>query len=137
MSSQSGERFRSIVGTIWWSQLFGQRIGRLDPTTGEITAWKPPFYGPRRLRVGADGIVWVPGYGSGVLGRFDPTIERWKVYDLPTGPPGPPGYGNAEEPYALNANRKTGDVWITGSASDTGRKPPRLITHHAPSTRSQ
>ena len=76
-------------GTIWWSQLFGQRIGRLDPTTGEITAWKPPFYGPRRLRVGADGIVWVPGYGSGVLGRFDPTIERWKVYDLPTGPPGP------------------------------------------------
>ncbi len=106
-------------GTIWWSQLFGQRIGRLDPATGEITAWKPPFYGPRRLRVGADGIVWVPGYGSGVLGRFDPTIERWKVYDLPTGPPGPPGYGNAEEPYALNANRKTGDVWITGSASDT------------------
>ncbi len=106
-------------GTIWWSQLFGQRAGRLDPTTGEITAWKPPFYGPRRLRVDNDGIVWVPGYGSGVLGRFDPTIERWKVYDLPTGPAGPPGFGNPEQPYALNANRQTGDVWITGSASDT------------------
>jgi cysteine-rich repeat protein len=106
-------------GAIWFSQLFGQRIGRLDPGTGTITAWKPPFYGPRRLRVGADGIVWVPGYGSGVLGRFDPAIERWKVYDLPTGPPGPAGFGNAEEPYALNANRQTGDVWVTGSASDT------------------
>jgi cysteine-rich repeat protein len=104
---------------IWFSQLFGQRIGRLDPSTGEITAWKPPFYGPRRLRVGADGIVWVPGYGSGALGRFDPTIERWKTYPLPTGIAGPPGYGNSEEPYALNANRQTGDVWITGSASDT------------------
>ena len=106
-------------GKIWFSQLFGQRIGRLDPDTGEIKVWKPPFYGPRRLRVGADGIVWVPGYGSGVLGRFDPTIERWTVYDLPTGPSLPPGYGNAEEPYALNANRRTDDVWITGSASDT------------------
>jgi virginiamycin B lyase len=106
-------------GEIWFSQLFGQRVGRLDPASGTITVWKPPFYGPRRLRAGADGIVWVPGYGSGVLGRFDPAIERWKVYDLPTGPPGPPGYGNAEEPYALNANRQTGDVWITGSASDT------------------
>jgi cysteine-rich repeat protein len=61
----------------------------------------------------------VPGYGSGVLGRFDPAIERWKVYPLPTGIAGPPGYGNSEEPYALNANRQTGDVWITGSASDT------------------
>jgi len=104
---------------IWFSQLFGQRIGRLDPTTGSITAWKPPFYGPRRLRVGADGVVWVPGYGSGVLGRFDPTIERWKTFALPTGIAGPPGYGNSEQPYALNANRQTGDVWITGSASDT------------------
>jgi cysteine-rich repeat protein len=106
-------------GDIWFSQLFGQRVGRLDPATGNITAWKPPFYGPRRLRVGADGIVWVPGYGSGVLGRFDPTIERWKTFDLPTGVALPPGYGNSEQPYALNANRQTGDVWITGSASDT------------------
>jgi len=106
-------------GTVWFSQLFGQRIGRIDPATSAITAWKPPFYGPRRLRVGADDVVWVPGYGSGVLGRFDPTIERWKVYPLPTGIAGPPGYGNSEEPYALNVNRQTGDVWITGSASDT------------------
>jgi len=41
------------------------------------------------------------------------------VYDLPTGIALPPGYGNSEQPYALNVNRQTGDVWITGSASDT------------------
>jgi cysteine-rich repeat protein len=106
-------------GTVWFSQLFGQRIGRIDPTTSAITVWKPPFYGPRRLRIGSDNIVWVPGYGSGVLGRFDPAIERWKVYDLPTGIAGPPFYGNSEQPYALNVNRQRGDVWVTGSASDT------------------
>jgi len=106
-------------GTIWWSQLFGQRIGRFDPTTEVLTAWKPPFYGPRRLHADQDGIVWVPGYGSGVLGRFDPKIERWKTYDLPTGLPVAGGEGTSETPYSLNANRRTGEVWVNGSDSDT------------------
>ncbi len=106
-------------GSVWFSQLFGQRIGRYVPATGRLDAWKPPFYGPRRLHADADGIVWVPGYGSGVLGRFDHATERWKVYDLPTGVHGPPGYGTSELPYSLNANRRTGEVWINGSNSDS------------------
>src|SRR5207244_6028008 len=32
-------------GTIWWSQLFGQRVGRLDPTTGEIPPGSRPSTG--------------------------------------------------------------------------------------------
>jgi cysteine-rich repeat protein len=106
-------------GGVWWSQLFGQRIGHVDPLTGEVRAWKPPFWGPRRLHADQDGILWVPGYGDGVLGRFDPAIEGWKVYDLPSGLPDPDGYGTSETPYSLNANRRTGEVWVTGSNSDT------------------
>jgi cysteine-rich repeat protein len=106
-------------GTVWYSQLFGERIGRFDPASGMLVDWRPPFFGPRRLHVGADGIVWVPGFASGVLGRFDPTIERWKVYDLPTGLPGPPGFGTSETPYSLNANRRNGEVWVNGTNSDT------------------
>ena len=105
--------------SVWYSQLFGQRIGHLDPTTGAIRDWRPPFFGPRRLHADAHGIVWVPGYASGVLGRFDPTIERWKVYPLPTGVPGPDGFGYSDTPYSLNANRKNDEVWVNGSASDT------------------
>ncbi len=105
--------------TVWWSQLFGDRIGHYDPATDTLKAWRPPFYGPRRLAADQDGIAWVPGYGSGVLGRFDPTTERWKVYPMPTGIPGPPGFGTSETPYNLNANRQTGQVWINGSNSDT------------------
>jgi cysteine-rich repeat protein len=104
-------------GTIWWSQLFGQRIGRFDPVTETLRAWRPPFYGPRRLHAGDDGMVWVPGYGTGVLGRFDPRIERWKQYELPTGLRD--AFGTSELPYALNTNWRNGDVWITGSNSDT------------------
>ena len=106
-------------GTVWYSQLHGQRIGRFTPGLDTIKDWRPPFYGPRRLHVDAEGIVWVPGYGSGVLGRFDPAIERWKVYPLPTGRPGPEGFGYSETPYALNANRNNAEVWVTGTNSDT------------------
>ena len=84
-----------------------------------MKAWRPPFFGPRRLSADQDGIAWVPGYGSGVLGRFDPANERWKVYPIPTGISGPEGYGTSETPYNLNANRQTGQVWINGSNSDT------------------
>ena len=58
----------------------------------------------------ADGIVWVPGFGSGVFGSFDPKTEKWKVYELP----------NAENqtPYALNIDPK-GYVWICGTNSDS------------------
>jgi cysteine-rich repeat protein len=99
--------------TVWWSQLYGHKIGRIDPHTGAVTAWRPPFDGPRRLAVGPDNVVWVPGYGTAQLGRFDPRTEAWKVYDLPTLPKG------SDLPYNVNVNRTTGDVWITGSNSDT------------------
>lgn len=99
--------------TVWWSHLFGHMIGRVDPVSGEVTAWRPPFDGPRRLEVGPDNVVWVPGYGSGELGGFDPRTETWKVYDLPTQPTG------EELPYNVGANKRNGEVWITGSNSNT------------------
>jgi cysteine-rich repeat protein len=99
--------------SVWWSQLFGDMIGRVDPVSGAVQSWRPPFDGPRRLFTGPDSTVWVPGYGSGELGHFDPITETWKVYKLPIQPIG------EELPYDLSVNRATGDVWITGSNSDT------------------
>jgi cysteine-rich repeat protein len=105
--------------SVWWSQLFGDRIGHYVPSTNTMKAWRPPFYGPRRLGADQNGIVWVPSYGSGVLGRFDPTIERWKIWPMPTGQPDPSGFGTSETPYNLYVNRLNGQVWINGSNSDT------------------
>ena len=65
---------------IWYSKLNANRIGRIDPKTddGAIKEWNPPFRGPRRLHVAQDGVVWVPGFGSGVFGKFDPKTEKFK-----------------------------------------------------------
>src|SRR6185295_13956112 len=62
---------------------------------------------------GPDNVVWVPAYGSGQLGRFDAASDTWNGYTLPTQPVG------QELPYDISVNRSTGEVWITGSDSDT------------------
>jgi streptogramin lyase/mono/diheme cytochrome c family protein len=99
-------------GMIWYSKLNGNRIGRIDPKApdGDVTEWNPPFRGPRRLHVAPDGIVWVPGFGSGVFGKFDPKTEKWTTYPLPD-------YLN-QIPYALNV-APDGMVWICGTGNDT------------------
>jgi streptogramin lyase/plastocyanin len=107
-----GLDYSPVDGMIWYSKLNGNRIGRIDPKApdGDITEWNPPFRGPRRLHVAPDGMVWVPGFGSGVFGKFDPETEEWTTYPLPN-------YIN-QIPYALNV-APDGMVWICGTGNDT------------------
>jgi streptogramin lyase len=100
-------------GHIWYTKLNGNRVGRIKPEVpgGDAKEWIPPFVGPRRLHVAPDGMVWVPGCGSGVFAKFNPETEKWTVYDLP----------NKENqfPYALNIHPQTGDIWICGTTDDS------------------
>ncbi len=107
-----GIDFSPVDGTIWYSKLNGNRIGRIDPRAkdGNIKEWNPPFRGPRRLHIAPDGMVWVPGFGSGVFGSFNPKTEKWKVYKLPN--------ADNQIPYALNV-APDGMVWICGTNSDS------------------
>jgi virginiamycin B lyase len=107
-----GLDYSPIDGMIWYSKLNGNRIGRIDPNVadGDIKEWNPPFRGPRRLHLAPDGMVWVPGFGSGVFAKFDPNTEYWTVYELPD--------AENQIPYALNVD-KDGIVWICGTGNDT------------------
>ncbi len=100
-------------GHIWYTKLNGNRVGRIDPEVpdGDVKEWIPPFVGPRRLHVAADGMVWVPGCGSGVFAKFNPATEKWTVYDLPD--------KENRFPYALNVHPQTGDIWICGTTNDS------------------
>ncbi|MFP6671010.1 MAG: hypothetical protein VB857_06295, partial [Pirellulaceae bacterium] len=122
--------FSPVDGMIWYTKLNGNRIGRIDPKApdGNIKEWNPPFRGPRRLHVAQDGMVWVPGFGSGVFGKFDPTTEKWKVYDLPD--------KDNQIPYALNIDPK-GYIWICGTNNDVlhrfNPKTEELVEFRLPS----
>ena len=117
-----GIDYSPVDGTIWYSKLNGNRIGRIDPAApdGDIKEWNPPFRGPRRLHIAPDGMIWVPGFGSGVFARFNPDSEQWTVYELPD--------AENQIPYALNVD-KNGIVWICGTHNDTiNRFDPKTET---------
>lgn len=100
-------------GNIWFSQLNEHRIGRIDPKTLEVEMIDTPFTAPRRLRFDSKGNLWIPGFSSGLISRFDPSSGEFKSYPLPIEPLG------SETPYALNVQPGTDHVWICGTNSDT------------------
>jgi streptogramin lyase len=120
-----------VDGTVWYTKLNGNRLGRINPNVegGDIKEFEPPFRGPRRHEVGPDGIVWVPGFGSGVIGKFDPKTEEWEVIDLPN--------KMDEIPYALSVDMKTNMVWICGTMNDSmlrlNPKTKELVEYRMPS----
>ena len=100
-------------GTVWFSQLNEHRIGRVDPETFAVEMIETPFAAPRRMRFDAEGRLWIPGFSSSVVARFDPKTRAFQSYPVPIEPKG------TETPYALHVHRPSGDVWICGTNSDT------------------
>jgi streptogramin lyase len=79
-----------------------------------------PFAGPRRLDVGADGIVWIPEYANGALARLDPATGRIEEMPLPI---------PDATPYIARVDGRTGHVWIATGAADA-------VLRFDPATRS-
>lgn len=102
-----------LDGSVWYSKLYGNKIGRIDPETLAITEFDTPARGPRRPRFDAQGILWIPSFDEGVLLRFDSQTHIFKNYALPTLAP-----NEYETPYALNVHPHTGEVWISSNLSD-------------------
>jgi streptogramin lyase len=100
-------------GIVWFSQLNEHRIGRIDPDTLEVEMIDTPFSAPRRLRFDSKGGLWIPGFSSGVVSRFDTQSRDFQVWELPIEPRG------SETPYALHVDRRSDQVWICGTNSDS------------------
>ncbi|MFP5383357.1 MAG: carboxypeptidase regulatory-like domain-containing protein [Gammaproteobacteria bacterium] len=100
-------------GSVWYSKLFANKIGRIDPKTLAIVEYDTPLGGPRRPRFDRDGILWIPAFDDSALMRFDPATLTFENYKLPVLAP-----GEYETPYALNVHPATGEVWITSNMSD-------------------
>ncbi|OGT20448.1 MAG: hypothetical protein A2V90_09545 [Gammaproteobacteria bacterium RBG_16_57_12] len=100
-------------GRLWYTETHGNRFGMLDPQTGEtfekdmVEKW----VGPKRLAIDKDDVLWIPELASGKITVYD--TRAAKVVDRLTLPiPG-------DFPYAIRRNRYTGDLWVTGSGSDS------------------
>jgi virginiamycin B lyase len=79
-------------GIIWFVNSAQGKIGRYDPSTGDIEEWDSPS-GPRSHPYGmavVDGIVWYneSGVRPDMLVRFDPATETFQSWPIPSGPAG-------------------------------------------------
>ena len=99
-----------VDGSVWVARLYADDIARIDPDTEEITMIPTPFNGPRRLRIDAQGNIWIVAFSDGKLAMYDPEVGDFRLHDLPV---------VSETPYALNVDRKRGVVWVNGNQSDT------------------
>jgi streptogramin lyase len=109
-------------GTVWTSELHGNRLVGYDPRTRRASVVDMPeaHSGPRRFDVDAAGVLWVPGYAANTLVRYDPRHRRPARVPLPV---------RDAAPHVARVDRTTGDVWIgTGAADAVLRYAPRAGT---------
>jgi virginiamycin B lyase len=83
-----GQRSRDPVeaadGSIWWAGQWGNLIGRIDPTTGEMSEYPlPPNAMPHSVTLDRGGNVWYTGNKNGTVGRLDPDTGEIAVYRMP------------------------------------------------------
>lgn len=98
-------------GTIWMTQLIGNRLVGLDPSTGAFTLHDlpTPHSGPRRLDVDARGDVWVPEFANDRLARFSPASGTFEEHVVPT---------HDALPYVARIDDARGVVWLGTAAGD-------------------
>jgi virginiamycin B lyase len=82
-----GQRTRDPIqapdGSIWWTGMYGNLVGRLDPKTGEMKEYPLPAGArPHSILPDKDGNIWFTGNSNATMGKLDP--RTGKVTEYPT-----------------------------------------------------
>lgn len=105
-------------GAIWYTGMFANVLGRIDPKTGKIKEFSidQPQSGPHGLAADASGHIWFTANSKGYIGRLDPATGRIAEYKLPTG---------TRDPHTPLFDRG-GMLWFTvQGANMIGRLDPK------------
>ncbi|HYE58298.1 MAG TPA: FlgD immunoglobulin-like domain containing protein, partial [Rhodothermales bacterium] len=97
-------------GTVWMTELRGNRLVKFNPDTERFTLYTMPteMSGPRRPAFAPDGSLWIPEYAANKIARFDPVSERFQEWTLPIAD---------ALPYIVRV-APTGHVWVATSGAD-------------------
>ena len=104
-------------GTVWYTAQAVGRLGRLDPSTGDVVEYE---FGsgsrPHGVIVGPDGAPWITDGGLNAIVRVDPDTNEVTTYPLPATHP------------SMNLNTAVftadGTQWFTGQGGVYGRLVP-------------
>jgi virginiamycin B lyase len=97
-------------GMMYFVSLATSYLGRIDPSSGNVTVLRPPppRQGTRRVWADAAGKLWITGWDSGNLLNYDTRSGKWRVFRLP---------GAHPKPYAVFVDAN-GSVWLSDVATN-------------------
>src|SRR5690349_17451346 len=92
-------------GQVFFASLAGNYLGQIDLETGGVTVLEPPVprQGARRVWSDSRGALWITGWNSGDLFRYDTKTKNWAHWLLP---------GDGPQPYAVYVD-ETDAVWVS------------------------
>jgi virginiamycin B lyase len=81
-------------GQVFFASLAGNYLGQIDPEADTVTVLEPPVprQGARRVWSDSRGALWITGWNSGDLFRYDSKTKSWARWHLP---------GDGPHPYAV------------------------------------
>jgi virginiamycin B lyase len=97
-------------GQVFYASLAGNYLGQIDLESGSAQVLEPPVprQGARRVWSDSHGAVWVTGWDSGDLFRYDSKAKTWKTWHLP---------GDGPQPYAVYVDDADA-VWLSDWGSN-------------------
>ena len=114
LGSRPHDSHAAADGSIWWTGQFADKLGRLDPRTGQIREFDMPAKSqPHGLAEDAQGNIWYTGIQKGVIGRLDPKTGQVREYPLTE--PGVRG------PHTPILDKKNGVMFFTLQSGHVGR----------------
>ena len=121
-------------GAIWYTGQMTNRLGRVDPKTGQVREYplKSPETGPHGLVEDRDGNIWFTGNHQSLVGKLDPKTGAVTEYKMPD--------PKAKDPHSLSF-APDGMLFFTLQQSNMiGRLDPnsgeiKLVTSLTPRSR--
>ena len=99
-------------GSVWWAEDIGDRMSRIDPTTGKVEEFKIPYDGyayPRRMSHDARGDIWVGLWNAGLLMKVDYETKQMTFFAPPT---------ETNGAYSVTVDRKNNLIWVSEQQAD-------------------
>ena len=75
-----------IDGSLWYTGMASNTLGRLDPATGMIKEYRltTPDSGPHGITPDKDGNIWFTANYKGYIGKLDPQTGKFRSIPCPT-----------------------------------------------------
>jgi len=106
-------------GELWWTGQMANKLGRLDPKTGQMKEFTIDVAqsGPHGLVSDKAGHIWFTANFQGYIGELDPKSGKFKEYKIPD--------ENVKDPHTPMFDQN-GILWFTAqSANVLGRLDPK------------